>query len=170
MDLASLGQLGSALWAMISSSPIYLNLLGGAAVGVFWKSYLDTAMAKNDLQGHEIHAFNDEQAREARRQKAKNTPAYLRVADLDNIYVQRVSRVATTIRTAVENIGQHLTNLWSIPFHRKAITGYLAKKEGQDRVQDFRDRESVAARHGVALKGQLTAASGGAENRRSKLS
>ncbi|ADH70886.1 hypothetical protein HGB46_27170 [Nocardiopsis dassonvillei] len=167
-----MGELLSTILAMATSTPIYMNIVGGALVGVFWQSYLDTRIAKNDYEAHLREALANEASRVARHERSRNLPAFLRVADLDNIYLQNVNRVATTIRTVVENNGQHLANLWSIPFHRDAVKEFLGRKQGKSRVDAFMDGYTQSARmNGINVNGRpLTTASGGAENKRTRLS
>lgn len=155
---------------MATSTPIYLGVVGGGLVGLLWQSAVEARIEKNNYQEHLMSGLSDEAARTARREKAKNTPAFLKVVDLNNIYLQSTLRVATTIRTAVENNGQRLANLWSIPFHRRGIQKYLDEKEGRSRVDSFRNGHGEAAsRHGIALGGKPVSTSSGSENRRTKM-
>ncbi|MDE3723175.1 hypothetical protein PWG71_17420 [Nocardiopsis sp. N85] len=168
--LAVLGETFSNILTMASSTPIYMGIVGGALALVYWQSHREARIEKNNYKEHLISGLTDEATRAARSEKAKNTPAFLRVADLNNIYLQNVLQAATTIRNAVDNNGQRLANLWSIPFHRKGMQNFLDQKEGRSRVEIFRQgHEEVARRHGVALGGKSVSTRSDPENRRTKM-
>jgi hypothetical protein len=166
-------ELGSVLWGMIASTPIFANLVGSVYFGNFIVSRVRTSAVYNRYLGHIRQAQVSALKRVALDRKLRNVPAYLRVVDLNNIYVQNITRLAETTKRVVESNGQHLANLYSIPLVRKIIKDHLNKKEGRSLGERFMsgyegDRD-MARRNGINLDGRpLTTAVGG-ENRRVKL-
>mgnify|MGYP001367751952 CR=1 FL=1 len=162
-----------AIWSWASSSVMYANVLAVAVASTTILAARSIYIQKTSLKDHLESGITRGNRRTLRKVKSENVPAYLRVADLNNIYVQRAARVATAIRGAVENNGQQLLRLWSIPFHREAIKNHLDKKNGLSVAEKivaanngYRD---LATRSGIPVKGGSLLHGPGSHNTRVKM-
>jgi hypothetical protein len=151
-----MGEIFAALWAMASSTPIYMGVVGGGLVSILWQAAKNVRVARNELKEAERLEVVGTSKRRARDMAASNVPGWLERAD-GLLYKRVVGTLDSSTSATYDRMAQAALDIYAIPAGRAGLMKSVDRVEKRTKSEIRRDGYMDAfERNGIPVRGDFS--------------